>query len=252
MRLFRGDLHIHSVLSPCGDLDMSPVNIVQRARELKLDMIAITDHNSTLHGPVTRQLAAQHGIYVLYGAEFTTSEEIHCVCLFDTEEQRIDFQQYIELHIQRIPNNVDYYGYQLVVDADEEVLDQIDYLLISTTTRSIYEVGAKVASLGGLFIPAHIDRPRFSITSQLGFVPPDLKYDALEISRYSSPEAMLAQNPFIGHKRFVRSSDAHFIGDIGKQTTQYQMVKMDFENLRNALNGLNGCDIVLSPSPQPR
>lgn len=246
MNLYRADLHLHSVLSPCGDLEMSPSNIVARAVEEKLDLIAITDHNSTLHGPVVRQIAAQHGIYVLYGAEFTTAEEVHCVCLFDTETQRVEFQNYIEASIQRIPNNVDYYGYQLVVDAEENVVDEVDYLLISTTTQSIYDVQAKVAQLGGLFIPAHIDRPKFSISSQLGFVPPDLKFDALEVSRYSSPSAMLAANPFITHKRFVRSSDAHFVGDIAKQTTQFQMDRLDFENIRNALHGLNGCDVIVA------
>lgn len=246
MELFKGDLHIHTVLSPCGDLEMSPTNIVKKALEMKLDLIAITDHNSTMHGPVVRKLGHKCGIYVLYGAEFTTSEEIHCVCLFDTEEQRVTFQQYIEDSIQRIPNNVDYYGYQLVVDENEDVVDEVDYLLISTTTKSIYEVQAKVQSLGGIFIPAHIDRPKFSITSQLGFVPPDLKFDALEVSRYSSPSAMLVANPFIAHKRFVRSSDAHFIGDIAKQTTQYKMERLDFENLQNALNGTNGCDVVVA------
>lgn len=245
MEQFRADLHIHSVLSPCGDLDMSPKNIVTKAVEKHLNLIAITDHNSTLHGPVVRKLAAEHGIYVLFGAEFTTSEEIHCVCLFDTEEQRANFQLYIEESIQQIPNNVDYYGYQLVVDENEDVIDQIEYLLISTTTRSIYDVQAKVSEMGGIFIPAHIDRPKFSITSQLGFVPPDLKFDALEISRYSSPKAMLAANPFISHKRFIRSSDAHFIDDIAKQTSVFVMEKLDFENVRNALNGTNGCDVIV-------
>lgn len=243
MNTYRADLHIHSVLSPCGDLEMSPAKIVERAVEEKLDIIAITDHNSTLHGPVARQIAKKHGIYVLYGAEVTTKEEVHCVCLFDTDSQRLDFQAYIEENIQRIPNNVDYYGYQLVVDEDENVVDEIDYLLISTTTQSIYEVQAKVSALGGIFIPAHIDRPKFSITSQLGFVPPDLKFDALEVSRYSSPKAMLATNPFVTHKRFVRSSDAHFTGDIAKQTTLFTMEKLDFENVRRALNGIEGCNI---------
>ena len=110
MSIFKADLHIHSVLSPCGDLEMSPANIVNKALENKLDIIAITDHNSTLHGPVVRQLADQHGIYTLFGAEITTNEEVHCVCLFDTESQRANFQRYIEDSIQRIPNLVDYYG----------------------------------------------------------------------------------------------------------------------------------------------
>lgn len=246
MNCYRADLHLHSVLSPCGDLEMSPSHIVERAVAEHLDLMAITDHNSTLHGPVVRQLAAEQGIYVLFGAEVTTSEEVHCVCLFDTEPQRVEFQAYIEANIQRIPNNVDYYGYQLVVDAEENVVDEVDYLLISTTTQSIYEVQAKVASLGGLFIPAHIDRPKFSISSQLGFVPPDLQYDALEVSRYSTPSAMLKANPFIGRKRFVRSSDAHYIGDIAKQTTDFVMERLDFENVRRALHGTHGCDVQVA------
>ena len=242
---FRADLHIHSVLSPCGDLEMSPSHIVAQAQARGLQLIALTDHNSTLHAPLVRQLAARVGIYALLGAEVTTSEEVHCVCLFDTEEQRQPFQAFLEANIQRIPNNVDFYGYQLVVDAEENVIDEVDYLLISTTTRSTYEVQAQVAQLRGLFIPAHIDKPKFSLTSQLGFVPPDLPFDALEISRYSTADAMRQANPLIKNPRFIRSSDAHFIDDIAQQTTTFVMPSITFEHIRSALHGTDGCDVII-------
>jgi len=57
MKTYRADLHIHSVLSPCGDLDMSPVNIVEEASRKGLDIIGITDHNTTRHTGLVKRLA---------------------------------------------------------------------------------------------------------------------------------------------------------------------------------------------------
>ena len=83
MKKYRADLHIHTVLSPCGDLEMSPVNIVQKAKERSLNILGISDHNSTLHAPLIKKLAAKEGILVLMGAEVTTKEEVHCLCFFE-------------------------------------------------------------------------------------------------------------------------------------------------------------------------
>jgi len=217
---------------------MSPVNIVNRAKALGLDIIAVTDHNSTLQCPLTVELASRVGIMAVYGAEVTTREEVHCVCLVEDEPKRKLLQQFLEDNIQRVPNSVDIFGYQVVVNEQEEIVQEIDYLLHGALNKGINEVEAFVHSIGGIFIPAHADRPKYSITSQLGFVPPDLNYDAIELSRHTTEEKFLASNPFVRKKRFVRSSDAHMIDQIGTISTMFTMDNLTFKDLKESILAL--------------
>ncbi|MEW5847102.1 MAG: PHP domain-containing protein [Bacteroidota bacterium] len=233
--IVKADLHIHSVLSPCADLEMSPVNIVTRAYQMGLGLIAVTDHNCTLHGPLTRSLAAKRGIYCLYGAEVNTREEIHCLCLVDTEEQRLALQEFIEHNITRIPNKPDVFGYQVQVNEQDEIVQEIDYLLHAALTKSIDEVAGFVHGIGGVFIPAHVDRPKYSVTSQLGFVPPSLEYDALEISKNSLVEQVRESNPIKPNTQFIRNSDSHFIHQVGSTYTTFKLEKLSFECFKQAL-----------------
>lgn len=245
MKTFRADLHIHTVLSPCGDLEMSPRNIVQMAKSRGLDMIAVTDHNSTRHGPVIRRVAEPEGITVLFGAEVTTREEAHCLCLFHSEEQREQFQQFIDLHLPNIPNDPQHFGYQVVVNEDDEIVDEVEPLLINGLSVGINEIEGKTHSLGGLFIPAHIDRPRYSIISQLGFVPPDLKYDALELFWKTNPQEFLSQHAYLKSPVFIKNSDAHYIHQVGETYTSYRMEEPSFQELAKALKGEDGRGVIL-------
>jgi PHP family Zn ribbon phosphoesterase len=244
MQTYRADLHIHTVLSPCGDLDMSPRNIVETAKARNIDIIAITDHNSTFHGPVIRKLGESLGISVIYGAEVTTREEVHCLCLFDTDEQRGKFQEYIDLNLPNIPNDPQRFGYQVVVNENDEILYEIEPLLINGLNVGINDIERTVHALGGLFIPAHIDRPRYSIISQLGFVPPDLKFDALEIFWKTNPSDLLSQHSYLSNPILIKNSDAHFLDQIGQTFTNYQMAEPTFNELAKALKGEEGRQVL--------
>lgn len=244
MQNYRADLHIHTVLSPCGDLEMSPRNIVEMAQAKNLQIIAITDHNSTLHGPVIRKLAEPLGITVLFGAEVTTREEAHCVCLFETEDQREHFQKFLDENLPEIPNDPQRFGYQVVVNEHDEILQEIEPLLINGLKAGINEIQKKVHELHGLFIPAHIDRPMYSLISQLGFVPPDLKYDALELFRKTDPEKFLVSHAYLKSPTFVKNSDAHFVDQIGETCTVYRLAEPSFDELRKALRGEEGRGVV--------
>ncbi len=246
MNTYRADLHIHSVLSPCGDLSMSPVNIVDRASAIGLNIIAITDHNSTLHGPVARRLAEKKGIMVVYGAEVTTKEEVHCLCLFEADEQRTIFQEFIEQNIPDIKNNPAFFGHQVVVNEKEEILKEIEPLLISGLNAGINEIEQKVHSLGGLFIPAHIDRQKYSVVSQLGFIPKDLKFDALEISKNISLEKAFKDFSYVKDARFIRTSDSHSLNHIGTSVTTMKMKELDWVELKMAILGIDGREIMIS------
>jgi PHP family Zn ribbon phosphoesterase len=215
---------------------MSPINIVKQAKKQKLNIIGITDHNSTLHTNITSELAKEEGILALKGVEVTTKEEAHCLCFFEKNEDCIDFQEFIDNNITKIRNNPNKFGYQVVVNRREEIIHEIDHLLITAINKSIEEIEEKVHSLGGLFIAAHIDKSRNSIKSQLGFVPKDLKLDALGLSVHTSKEVFLKDNEYLKNYCFLKNSDAHYIEDIGKCSSQIEMEQLDFKSFKRAIS----------------
>ena len=245
MKIFRADLHTHTVLSPCGDLEMSPVNIVRKAKERGIDILGITDHNSTLHAPLIRELAAKEGIMVLMGAEVTTKEEVHCLCFFENESLLSEFQIYLDQHLPKIPNDSQRFGYQVVVNEDEEIIEEVECLLISGLNQGIEEIEKKVHGLNGLFIPAHINKMQNSIISQLGFLPPDLNVDALELSQHVTKSEFLKKNNYLSKYNFIQSSDAHYIDNIGKVWTNFTMEELSFPEVRMALKGEEGRSVEI-------
>ncbi len=240
MQQYSADLHVHTVLSPCGDFEMSPVNIVETAARKKIDILGITDHNSTKHGALIQKMAEKMGIFVLCGAEVTTKEEIHCLTFFDNLNTLEMFQQYLDQHIIKVQNKPDLFGYQVVVDENEMILEEVNHLLINAINQSIDEVEKKVHNLGGLFIPAHIERPAYSLFSQLGFVPPGLKADALEVSKTQSLEDFKQKHPELSEYTMIQSSDAHYRDQIGTCTTQFILKTRNFDEIRMALMNENG------------
>lgn len=246
MNKYRADLHIHTVLSPCGDLEMSPVKIIQKAREKGLDIIGITDHNTTRHCKLISKLAEPAGIYVLMGAEVTTREEVHCLTFFENDEKLSEFQLYLEAHLPPIPNDTTKFGYQVVVDEDEQIIDEIEFLLLSALDQSIEQVEQKVHSLGGIIIPAHIDRPSYSIISQLGFIPSGLLIDGIEISANCKVASVM---PFLAKhsdKTILRNSDAHYEENIGKAFSVFEMEHRSFNEIKLALNGSEGRKVTIA------
>ena len=219
---------------------MSPQVIVDAARIKGLDMIAITDHNSTRQCKVVAQLAKKEGIMVLCGAEVTTREEVHCLTLFESFEKMDAFQVYLDQHLPEVKNNPDVFGYQVWVNEKEEIMGQEDRLLISGLNQSIDDVEAKVHELGGLFILAHVDKKRFSVYSQLGFLPFDLKVDAMGISPLVSEGELLKKHPELKNYVLLRSSDAHMPDHIGQRYTEFLMEELSFDEIKRALRQENG------------
>jgi 3',5'-nucleoside bisphosphate phosphatase len=244
MRFFRADLHIHTVLSPCGDLEMSPVNIVSEAALKGLDIIGITDHNTTRHCELITRLAAEKGIFVMQGAEITTKEEVHCLAFFENTDALNKFQEFLDRNLPEIMNDPDKFGYQVQVDEKDIVIYEEKKLLINAISKSMEEIESFVHSMNGLFIPAHVNRTKNSIYSQLGFLPSDLKADALEISKAITPEQFSGIHPEIRNYRLTRSSDAHYPADIGSLFTTFFIEEPSFNEIRMALREENGRKVV--------
>ena len=247
MNRFKADLHTHTLLSPCGDLDMTPDHIIELALQKGIDIIGITDHNATLHCKLSEKYAHNRDIFVLCGAEVTTKEEAHCLAFFENHEMLDAFQNYINEHLPDIPNAPDFFGDQVQIDSAMNIVYEEPRLLTSGLNKSINAIAEKVHELNGIFIPAHIDKQKNSVISQLGFIPFDLEYDAVELSEHGKKAEILKQHPYLDGKTFIRSSDAHFPGQIGKVSCYFEMQTRTFDEIRKALRQQEGRRVILEP-----
>jgi PHP family Zn ribbon phosphoesterase len=240
MKWYRTDIHIHSVLSPCGDLDMSPVRIIQEAKNKNLDIIALTDHNSTLHCELIVDLGKREGITIFPGVEINTREEVHCLAFFEKVDDIRKFQDFIEKQLPHFKNDPKKFGNQLVVNEKEEILLEIDTLLITGLNCDIEEVENQVHKLGGVFIPAHVDRQANGIFSQIGFISPNMKIDAIEYSSATTRKQVLAKWPKLESFSLISNSDAHIPENIGQRVTEYYLNAPSFEEWKKALHNEQG------------
>ncbi len=216
---------------------MSPRNIVRTAREKGLELIAVTDHNSTRNVRPCVEIGKGLGLFVIPGCEVNTQEEVHCLCYFPDLEALDVFQQYLDGKIPDIKNDPDLFGYQVAVDKDDVIVYEEERSLYTGIRDDIEGVRQKVHSLGGIFVPAHVDRMKNGIYGQLGFIPSDLHYDALEISRRIHPEDFLRQHPELVAKKILRSSDAHFLSHIASVHTDFHMDELNWESFKKAFYG---------------
>ena len=181
LKVFNCDLHIHTCLSPCAELDMHPMALVQRAIEAKLDMIAICDHNSSANVPYVIKAAQTSKLKILPGMEITTSEEVHLLAIFDSVSNLISLQNIIDQHLPG-ENDEKRFGVQAIVNENGEVEGINNQLLIGATDLSLDTLIGYIHQFDGLAIAAHIDRESFSVLSQLGFIDDNAAFDAVEIT----------------------------------------------------------------------
>ncbi len=208
------DLHIHSCLSPCGHDDMTPGNIVGMAMLKGLDVIAVTDHNSCKNCGAVMALAEEYGILAIPGMEITTAEEVHVVCLFEELADALAFDQYVYERMMPFPNDSEIFGRQQICDENDEVIGEEPLLLINGVDISFDELWDVVDGYHGVMIPAHIEKSANSVTSNLGFIPPDSKFHVVEMKQPEKKEALLPMNPHLAECKIIRNSDAHYLEDI--------------------------------------
>ncbi|MBD3306736.1 PHP domain-containing protein [candidate division KSB3 bacterium] len=248
VRPFAADLHVHSVLSPCGDYNMAPGPILEQARRQHLDLIAITDHNSGENVKAFWEACQGTEITVLPGMEVTTEEEIHVVTLFDDLDTLTTWQALVYEALPPLKNNEEFFGVQVEVDAHNGIVRVHDRLFAGTTSLPINSVIKRVHTLGGLCIPAHVDKPNFSLISQLGGIPPDLDVIALEVFRATPLEWARQHYPDVNRYSVVRASDAHYLQDVGIARTTYVIEQPIVQELRKALLHREGRTFTIDPS----
>jgi len=241
-RFFLADLHIHTCLSPCAELEMLPEFIVERAQELRLQIIAVTDHNSAENATAAVNAARGTGVTVLPGMEVQTREEVHLLTLFDTLEQVTCWQEQVYANLPPLKNDKRVFGEQLLLDADGGPAGYLERMLLTSTYFSVEDVVLHVRDLGGLCIPAHVDRPMYSIISNLGFIPPELDVVGVEISHNVGPVEARERFPQLACYSLVASGDAHRLKEMVRRTT-LKMEAPTVAELSLALAGVEGREV---------
>ena len=227
---FYYDLHIHSCLSPCGDNDMTPNNIVNMSILKGLDIIAVADHNSC--GNVRAVSDAADGrITVIPAMEITTAEEVHMLSLFPSIEAAEEAEIHIKKNLPDIKNRAEIFGNQYFMDKNDEICGEEEKLLVSATNLDIYEVTDLVSSCGGIAIPAHIDRSSYSIISNLGFIPPDISFPCVEITAKNLESFSQDYKDY----RIITNSDAHYLWDISEKERFFEIDNKITENVLKSL-----------------
>lgn len=221
------DLHIHSALSPCGDNDMTPNNIVNMSIIKGLDIIAVTDHNSCGNVRAVMEVAGDR-LLVIPGMEVETSEEVHVVCYFPDIEKAEQMGEFVKSHMQGIKNQEEIFGEQLYMDSDDNVIGKEELLLVTATDLTIFEVVNKAKELGGVAVPAHIDRSSYSVLSNLGFMPPELLVKTVEITAKNRSKM---EEEYEKKYNIISNSDAHYLEDIQEPVFFVEIISKNAENL---------------------
>ncbi len=243
LRKFKADLHIHTCLSPCGDMEMTPAMIVEKARSKGLDVIGICDHNSSENVAAVKKAGEKNNLKVLGGMEVTSKEEVHILALFDEDNKLSELQKIVYKNLGG-KNDEELFGSQLIVDEQDNVIDLNKKLLIGATDLTVDQIVEHIHSLNGLAFASHVDRERFSLIGQLGFVPEGLELDGMELSPgYASGKKKL-DFPMASGFPLVAFSDAHYIDDIGKTSTTFLLADITVIELKKALKNKDGRSIL--------
>lgn len=209
------DFHIHSCLSPCGDGDMTPNNIVNMAALLGLGAIAISDHNTVGNAKACMEVAKEVGITVIPGMEVETEEEVHILTLYPTLDAAEAAAAEVYKKLPGIKNRPEIFGEQVFMDSGDNITGYEEKLLISPAAMSMNYLFDVVKSVGGIYIPAHVDRHSYSVLTNLGFIPDDIDIKNIEISRMTEDvESYLAAREELLKYKIFRNSDAHYLQDI--------------------------------------
>jgi len=218
---------------------MYPTAIVQRAVAEKLDVIAVCDHNASENVPYVIRAAAGRALTVLPGMEVTSREEVHLLALFDKMDGLQRLQDIVNAHLPGT-NDEERFGCQAIVNEADEVEGFSERLLIGATELALSDLVRQIHDFGGLAVASHIDRESFSVISQLGFIDPEIPFDALEISGRMGPANARRQYPELSGYAFLTSSDAHRLEDIGKARTAFLMEEPTVRELKMAFSGQSG------------
>lgn len=213
---------------------MSAKSLMKALSEAGITIAAITDHNSLANCSTYEYHAHQCGITFIYGVEIQTSEEIHLIALFGNKAEAESFDKELYQALLPLKNNPDFFGDQVIIDKSEDIVRFEEKALINSVSWTLEETVRRLRLMDTFIFPAHIDADTFSIIGQLGFIPPEIEFDALGISAKCDLDKLISQHTYLEGKTFLRNSDAHYLSQIGSGFTSFYIEKPTLSELRFA------------------
>jgi PHP family Zn ribbon phosphoesterase len=244
MKRFRADLHVHTVLSPCAEVEMIPPLIVQEALEHGIDLIAVTDHNASANVCAVQRAAQGTQLVVLPGMEVQSREDVHLLTIFETLEALEAWQRQVDKALPALTNNSNFFGEQFIVDETGEFIRTEPRLLLTSVSFSIDEIFEHVTALGGMVIPAHVERTSYGLLPTLGLISEKWNLPALELSRHTSPEKAVENFPALRSYPLIQGGDVHrleeFLG-----TTVFTLLSPTLLEFSLAFKNLSGREVSI-------
>ena len=240
IQAYQADLHIHTVLSPCAEVEMIPSLIVVSALQSGLDIIAIADHNSCENAGAVIEAAEGTGLKVLPGMEVQSVEGVHFLCLFDSLDSANEMQETVYASLPKITGARKVIDEQLIVDSNDEFIRYCEKPISLPTSMDVDEVYERVNRLNGIIIPSHIDRQSTGMCGVLGMMPETPVFDAVEISANLTADQARIEYSSIGDRPIFQNSDAHWLSLIGEKRTLLYLEHRSIAEIRMACHQENG------------
>jgi len=244
MKTFRADLHVHTVLSPCAEVEMIPPLIVQQALEKNIDIIAITDHNASANVRAVQKAAEGTKLTVLPGMEVQSREDVHVLALFDSIDTLEKWQAQVDMALPVLPNDTEFFGEQFIVDETGEFIRSEARLLLNSTNFSIDEIIEHVSALGGIVIPAHVERKSYGLFPSLGLISDEWHLLALEVSRHTTPEQAALTFPALRKYPLIQNGDVHRLDEF-LGTTLFTLDAPTLMEIRMAFHNIDGRSVCI-------
>ena len=195
---------------------MRPPEVLLTAERRELQVVGIVDHSTGRNGRAFAEAAPAFAVQVLVGIELESSEGVHLLALFDDVIALTAFDALIATHLPPARNDPRVLGPQQLLDAWGHVIGEDERLLIAAVDVGLERLVAWIADHGGLSIAAHVDRTANGLLPTLGFIPPRLRVDLLEVSWRMTREDAVRRWPDLRGRPLICGSDAHVLDDIGR------------------------------------
>jgi len=203
MSLYRIDLHVHSPASHCfsGDKSSAPL-IIERAKEMRLDMIAVTDHHSASGIREVQRAAKNAAVTVLPGMELTCRirdiAEVFLLALF-SEDFPIESMERQLRSWQVPPEEFGNGGFVVPVPAEQIIFD--------------------VRSSGGLIVSARSDKTEYRRKVIPDLLRMGVKLFDLVYPR-QFPQELFQVSVKEGPLWFFAFSDSHSPAQVGSRSSE--------------------------------
>lgn len=223
------DLHIHSALSPCADVLMSPNNILNMAMLKELQIIAVTDHNSCLQLDVIEELKDSYEMLIVPGAEVEVKEHYHVLCLFRSFEDARKFQKNLDLYLNVKMHDEEIYGEQNIFNAFDDIIHNHQISLMGSSNIGLLQLRKMIDTLDGVMILAHIEKYKDGIVEKIKTIYHDV-FDAIEVNaNYDITKIENELNTLTYN--IIRDSDAHQIMDISEPIHTIELAHLTIDDL---------------------